>query len=183
LVQTAARNLAQQRLTDTVIGAPFRGKIQTRLIAPGTYVQPGQVLFSLVRTDKLRFRSSAPERYAHLLQVGQKVSVEFAFSGQVREGLVSRISPNIDPLNRSLPFEIDLDNSDGLLRSGLFGEATIELDPRAESISIPLKSLRRFAGVGTTRDDRIEIKSGVGEGDILIEDAEQGRAGKYAESP
>jgi hypothetical protein len=102
-------------------------------------------------------------------------------------------------MSRSLVFEVDLDNSDGSLRSGLFGEATIELDPDAFGIAIPTKAILRFAGVdkvwkvvdgrvkeqvvllGSSRQDRVEIRTGVNAGDRLLGEADKGRPGKLAD--
>lgn len=196
-VQMAQRGLAHQRLNDTRVPSPFEGYIQSKNVAIGTFVQAGQPLLTLVRNQKLRFRASVPERYAHQLKVGQRVDVRFDLSNQVREGTVSRISPNLDPMNRSLGFEVDLDNADQSLRSGLFGEATIEIAPEAKSLAIPTNTLQRFAGVdkvwkvvdgkvkeqvvlvGAARDGWIEIQKGIQSGDILVQDSEKGKPGKW----
>jgi len=196
-VQTALKNLAQQRLEETKVYTPMDSQVQSKLISVGTYVQPGQPLLSLLRTSKLRFRSSVPERYAHQIQVGQKVTLQFDMSGQTREAVVSRINAELDAMNRSLGFEVDIDNSDDSLKSGFFGEATIELDAEAKSIALPLASVQRFAGidkvwkvidgkvkeqvvlVGATRGSMAEIRSGVKEGEMLFQEASQGKAGSF----
>jgi len=196
-VQTALKNLAQQRLEETKVYTPMDSQVQSKLISVGTYVQPGQPLLSLLRTSKLRFRSSVPERYAHQIQVGQKVTLQFDMSGQTREAVVSRINAELDAMNRSLGFEVDIDNTDDSLKSGFFGEATIELDAEAKSIALPLASVQRFAGidkvwkvidgkvkeqvvlVGATRGSMVEIRSGVKEGEMLFQEASKGKAGSF----
>ena len=196
-VQTALKNLAQQRLEETKVYTPMDSQVQSKLISVGTYVQPGQPLLSLLRTSKLRFRSSVPERYAHQIQVGQKVTLQFDMSGQTREAVVSRINAELDAMNRSLGFEVDIDNTDDSLKSGFFGEATIELDAEAKSIALPLASVQRFAGidkvwkvidgkvkeqvvlVGATRGSMAEIRSGVKEGEMLFQEASKGKAGSF----
>ena len=200
-VQTALKNLAYQRLEETKVFAPMDSQVQSKLISVGTYVQPGQSLLSLLRVSKLRFRSSVPERYAHQIEVGQKVTMKFDLSGQTREAVVSRINAELDAMNRSLGFEVDVDNTDDSLKSGFFGEATIELDADAKSIAIPLASVQRFAGidkvwkvvdgkvkeqvvlVGATRDSMVDIRSGVKEGDMLLKDATKGKVGTFLASP
>jgi RND family efflux transporter MFP subunit len=196
-VQTALKNLAQQRLEETKVYAPMDSQVQSKLVSVGTYVQPGQPLLSLLRTSKLRFRSSVPERYAHQIQVGQKVMLQFEMSGQAREAVVSRINAELDAMNRSLGFEVDIDNTDDSLKSGFFGEATIELDADAKSIALPLASVQRFAGidkvwkvvdgkvkeqvvlVGATRGSLVDIRSGVKEGEMLLQDASKGKIGTF----
>lgn len=198
-VQTAQRDLAYEQLRETKVTSPFEGVVQARMVAPGTFVQAGQSLLAIVRNKQLRFRTSVPERYAHMLKVGQRLTINFDLSGQIREGTVSRINPNLDPTNRSLGYEVDLDNSDDSLRSGLFGEAVIELDPTAKTIAIPQRSVLRFAGVdkvwkvneegevaekvvllGAKRGDLVEIKNGLSEGETILLDASVGAKGKWA---
>lgn len=196
-VQSAQRDLAHEQLRETKVSSPFEGTVQSRSVSPGTFVQAGQALLSVVRTKQLRFRTSVPERYAHLLKIGQRIAIHFDLSDQVREGTVSRINPNLDPSNRSLGFEVDIDNSDGRLRSGLFGEAVLELDPEAKAIAVPEKSILRFAGVdkvwkikdgqviegvvllGQKRGDMIEVKSGLQAGEIILQEAARGEKGKW----
>jgi multidrug efflux pump subunit AcrA (membrane-fusion protein) len=129
------------------------------------------------------------------------VTLQFELSGQTREAVVSRINPELDAMNRSLGFEVDIDNADDSLRSGFFGEATIELDPEAKSIALPISSIQRFAGidkvwkvvdgkvkeqvvlVGMTRGSMVEIRKGATTGDVLLQDASQGKTGNFQASP
>jgi RND family efflux transporter MFP subunit len=201
--QTAQWELAKQNLVDTVIRAPFAGMIQRREIAVGSYVQPGQPLFTLVRVDPVRFRSAVPERHAHRLQLGQEVRISLALSRQQRSAKITRISPTLDPLNRCLTFEATIENADHSLRAGLFAEADVVLDSHASAIVIPQASLLRFAGVdkvwkiegeevreqivrlGRQEAGRCEILDGLQAGDRILRDATAGRTGRYrpADSP
>lgn len=196
-VQTALLELAQQRLVDTTIKAPFSGIVQSRSLAPGTYVQAGQSLITIAKVSTLRFRGSVPERYAQRLQIGQKLKIVSDLGKQTREVTVSRISPTIDPMNRSLVFEADIDNADGKLRSGLFAEGMLDIDPTAKAIVIPTESLVRFAGVdkvwtivdgklkeqvvsvGRIDGDRVEITQGLIEGTQLLKRARDGKVAKF----
>jgi len=198
-VQSAVRDLAKQRLGETTIRAPFTGVIESRVIATGTYIQAGQALMTIARTSVLRFRGSVPERYAQQIQIGQSISLDFDLSDQQRTVLITRISPSLDPANRSLTFEASIDNSDGKLRSGLFAEGLIVIDPEAKATVIPLSALVRFAGVdkvwkivngklveqyvslGRQESDLIEIQSGVTVGDQLLLNGKDGRLGVFIE--
>ena len=197
-VQMALSKLAHQRLTDTQVLAPFEGYVQAKTVAVGSYVQVGQSLLTLVKNQNLRFRSSVPERHAHELRVGQKVALRLDLSGQQRMGTIARINPNLDPVSRSLGFEVDVENADQSLRSGLFAEAVVEINPSAQGLVLPASAVQRFAGVdkvwkvvdgnvreqvvqlGDSRNDRVKVVSGIASGDILIERGEQGRVGRWA---
>jgi RND family efflux transporter MFP subunit len=195
-VQTAQLGLARQNLVDTIVRAPFSGIIQGRQVAVGTYVQPGHSLLTLVSESPLRFRAAIPERYAHLLQVGQKVRLQIDLSKQSREVEITRISPTLDPMSRSLAFEAIVENRDQSLRSGLFAEAEVILDPNATAIVVPNAAIVRFAGVdkvwkvegdsvraqtillGKIEGDRSEILAGIKAGDRILADGSQGRVGR-----
>lgn len=196
-VQSAARDLAHQRLSETSVLAPFKGAIESRLVATGTYVQAGQPLMSIAKTTVLRFRGSVPERFAQQLKIGLQIELKFELSDQVRTVSITRISPSLDQMNRSLVFEAIIDNQDGRLRSGLFSEGIIQMDADSKAIVIPNSALVRFAGVdkvwkvidgklkeqvvglGRKNGDMIEIRSGVSNGDQLLLDGKDGKVGQF----
>ena len=194
-VQASVLQLAQQQLSDTVIYAPLAGVVLNRTASVGTYVQAGQPIAELAKVSPLRFRGSVPERFAQQLRIGQTVRLTLA--GQTIQTRVARISPALDPLNRSLVFEADVPNDDNALRSGLFGQAEIVIDERSTAIAIPSSALVRFAGVdkvwqvadgrvsevivqvGREIDGRIEIVDGLSSGQHVLQAGAAGRAGEY----
>ncbi len=194
-VQSAQLALAKQQLEDTVVVAPLDGVVLNRLVAIGTYLQVGQPVIELAKTNVLRFRASVPERFAQQLRVGQRVRL--TVGGQLQESTVERISPALDPLSRSLIFEALIPNTDNLLRSGLFAQAEIILDEDATAIAIPTSALVRFAGIdkawrvtagkvseavlqiGREVDGLIEVQQGLNVGDQILIKGAGGRAGKY----
>ena len=195
-VQTALRSLAEQRLLDTNIVAPFKGRIQNRTVAIGSYVNVGQAMLELARTDVLRYRASVPERYASEIKIGQKVML--LLDGESpREIKITRISPALDSVSRSLMFEAEVPNSDGALRSGSFAQADVVLDDQSLALSIPSSSLVRFAGVqkvwrvtngkvsevvveiGDEENDQIKLLAGLTEGDTILLDGVTGGVGKF----
>lgn len=194
-VQASVLQLAQQQLSDTVIVAPLAGMVLSRSAAVGTYVQAGQPIAELSKVSPLRFRGSVPERFAQQLRVGQ--SVRLTLAGETRETQVARISPALDPLNRSLVFEADVPNDDNALRSGLFGQAEIVINEQSTAIAIPSSALVRFAGVdkvwrvadgrvseavvqvGREVDGRVEIVDGLTSGQQVLQIGASGKAGDY----
>ncbi|MCA9165062.1 MAG: efflux RND transporter periplasmic adaptor subunit [Planctomycetales bacterium] len=195
-VRAAELDLARQQLADAVCFAPFAASIQQRHVAPGTYVQVGNPLMTLVRTDTLRFRGAMPERHAHRLAVGQQVRLFIESIAEPVEATVTRISPTIDPMSRALTFEADVDNRAGRLRSGLFAEAEVIVDPRATALVLNAGAIQEFAGVekvwkmvngeareqviqtGERRSEAVTIVDGLQSGDIVLTDASIGRVAR-----
>jgi RND family efflux transporter MFP subunit len=194
-VRGAELSVAQQRLTDTAILSPFEGVIQQRHVAPGSYVQVGDPIVTLVRTRTLRFRGTIPERHAHRLAIGQQVTLTIESVPEPQIAQITRISPTVDELTRALMFEAEVANEDGSLRTGLFAEAEVIVDPAAEALVVPASAVTEFAGaekvwkvvdgvakeqiVETARrtEEFIEISGGLAIGDVILAD---GAAGKVA---
>lgn len=192
-VQASTLAVARQHLADTVIVAPFEALVQERHVAPGTFVQVGSPLVTLARTSRLRFRGTMPERHAHRLALGQEVVLRIEGVVPPRQAVVTRISPALDELTRSLTFEAALDNADGSLRSGLFAEAEVVVDPHSTALVVPRSAVVRFAGaekvwkvvagqtqeqlIQTGRQDAqwLEVVSGLSAGDQVLVDGSQGR--------
>lgn len=205
-VREAELQLARQRLEDAVIRAPLDGYVRMRNVAPGTYLSVGQSIAVVVRTSTLRFQGTVPERYAQQLRVGLPVQMQIESVAEPRTAVVSRVSPALDPQSRALAFEAEIDNPQGELRSGLFVEAEVVVDPSAEALVIPHSALVEFAGVqkvwkvvdgvateqqvlcGTRRPAGCEVIDGLAAGDQILRDGSTGRhaiviAENVAEAP
>lgn len=190
--------VAKQMLADSTIKAPFDGIVSQRLIAKGEYVQAGQALVDLIRTDRLRFTAGVPERQASKIHNGQKVEVFLPGLENPLITQISRTSPLVTLSSRSLLIEADVANPEMKLQAGLFAEADIIINADAEALTVPAKSVAEFAGVQkvwrvrdgkaeevpivTGRKDpkRIEVLSGLEAGDIVVKHYTEGHAGEIA---
>ncbi len=195
-VRAAELSVAEQRLADTTIVAPFDGHIQRRHVGPGSYVQAGSPIVTLVRTSTLRFRGTIPERHAHRLAIGQQITLRFESGGEPQAAEITRISPGVDEMNRSLEFEAEVNNDAGTLRAGLFAEADVIVDAQAQALVIPPAAIAEFAGVekvwklvdGVAQEEpvrtarrsqeAVEIVSGLARGDTILIDASQGQVAR-----
>jgi RND family efflux transporter MFP subunit len=194
-------SLAQQRLEDTVIKAPFDGLVQERHVGRGSFVQIGEPIVTLVRTGKLRFRGFMPERHAHRLAIGEQLTLRIEGADAALAAKVTRISPSVDESSRSLAFEAEVDNTSGILRTGLFAQAEVVVDPNARAILIPPSAVTEFAGTekvwkvveGVAREQivqtahrgekEIEIIRGLAAGDQILLDATQGQIARIDPTP
>lgn len=196
-VREAELSLARERLADTEIKSPFDGFVQEKRVSPGTYVRVGDPVATIVRTDRLRFRGTIPERYALSLTAGQPVELKIESVHSPLTVQVSRISPAVDLSSRALVFEATVDNSDGALRSGLFAEASVVTDPNSTAIIIPASALVEFAGAekvwkitngevreqqvltGTRRPEGIEILQGLSADDEILLEGMAGMTARF----
>lgn len=190
--------LARQHLEDAVLRAPFDGTVEQRHVAPGVYLQTGDPVVTLVRTNPIRFRAGVPERAAFQVHLGQPVHVQVEGETRGLSGKIDRISPALDLASRSLTVEVSLANPEGRLRAGLFAEGEIVVADDAQALAVPRAAVAEFAGVekvwvikdGQAREVRIrtgrrestlvEIVEGLSAGDLVAADARTARSGPVA---
>ncbi len=166
--------LAQKRRQDAQLTAPFAGRIEARHAARGSYLPAGALVVTLLRADPLRLRLRVPERQAQRVAVGQHVS--FSVDGEVdgsvggigaHRAVVRRLGPSIDLVDRTLLVEAEVQNADGVLRSGSFCRATIESGVMRAAVAVPKSAIASFAGVdrvycvqdGRIKDALVELGS------------------------
>lgn len=192
-VRSVALAVAKQRLEDAVIRAPFDGYVESRRVAPGSYISAGAAVVSLTRTDPIWFRGTLPERYVAQLTTGLQISVRIQSLSQPVTATITRISPSLDLATRSLAFEARIDNPQQQFRSGLFAQADVVLNAESQSLIVPESAVSDFAGTekvwklvngvaqqfeiatGVRRNGFVEIVEGLTNGDHILVDASIGR--------
>ncbi|RTZ39973.1 efflux RND transporter periplasmic adaptor subunit [Candidimonas sp. SYP-B2681] len=185
-VQQAAAALAKAHLDKTAIRAPFDGLIGLRNVSVGDYVSPGIDLVTVESIDPLKVDFRIPEHFLGQVREGIKLALRFdALPGQTREGVVGAISPLVDVGGRSLLLRANVPNTDGALRPGMFARVQLQfaddqalvvpetaLVPSGESqyvFRVEQGRVKRLAvGVGQRREGKVEITSGVQEGDKIV---------------
>jgi RND family efflux transporter MFP subunit len=164
--------LAQKKVNDSVIRAPFSGQIKERTVSPGQYLKVQTPVMVIVNNDPLRVRLKVPEKMAAWVREGQLVSVAVeAYSDRTFSGKITRINPSVDPQTRSFEVEALIDNRERLLKPGFFVKASIPSDNVVDALFVPHTAPIYVYGVykifvigGDTIEER-EIKLGERTGD------------------
>ncbi|HEU4389802.1 MAG TPA: efflux RND transporter periplasmic adaptor subunit, partial [Blastocatellia bacterium] len=134
----ASLALAEKKLTDAVIRAPFAGQIKERTVTPGQYLKVQTPVMIIVNVDPLRVRLKVPEKMAGWVKTGQVVTVSVeAYPERSFGGKVSRINPSVDQQTRSFEVEALIDNRDGALKPGFFVKARIPSEKLESALLIP----------------------------------------------
>jgi multidrug efflux pump subunit AcrA (membrane-fusion protein) len=187
--RSASVALAEKKLRDAVIRAPFAGQVKQRLVSPGQYVKVETPVMVIVDNDPLRVRLKVPEKMAGWVAVGQPVAVQVeAYPDRRFQGRISRINPSVEPQTRTFEIEALIENRDGTLKPGFFARATIASSHVDEALLVPQEALRYLYGVYkvyTVDQGRLketEVKLGARDGD-LVEIAEGVRAGARVAVP
>ena len=121
-------------VADTRALAPTTGVVARRNVENGEHVARGADMFTVVRADVLELAASVPARQASEIRVGQ--AVHFAAGGHDLDGRVARISPTIDPTNRSITVYVQVPNAAGALKGNAF--ATGRIVSRTVDGAVPL---------------------------------------------
>jgi multidrug efflux pump subunit AcrA (membrane-fusion protein) len=146
--RSASVALAEKKLRDALIRAPFAGQVKERMVSPGQYVRVETPIMVIVDNDPLRVRLKVPERMAGWVAVGQAVTVRVeAYPDRTFEGEISRINPSVEPQSRTFELEALLKNQDGKLKPGFFARASVASSHVDEALLIPQEALRYLYGV------------------------------------
>jgi membrane fusion protein (multidrug efflux system) len=110
---------ARARFEDTVIRAPFNGRVGLRRVSVGTLISPGDVITTLDDTSVIKLDFSVPENFLATLREGLAVRATApAFPGRAFSGTLASIDSRVDMNTRSVMVRALLSNEDGALRPG-----------------------------------------------------------------
>lgn len=129
-------------VNDCVLRAPFAGEISSRLADPGTFVRPGSSVVTLIDRSTLRLAFEVPEVDFGEVRVGTPLKVALLAGGAEREVAVSRVSPEADPVTRTIHVEADLGNDDAALPAGTTAEIFVEVGAPRRVTRVPLVAAR-----------------------------------------
>jgi RND family efflux transporter MFP subunit len=150
--------LAEKRLDDATVRAPFDGAIEKRMAAPGQYITPNTPIVNLVKTNPLRLRVEVPESAASEVKIGSRLTfVTDAAPGLQFRAVVRELNPSLEARSRSLTAEGRLANPDPRLRPGMFVTVNLALAEDRQAVLVPRDAIYRVAGltkVFTVRDGR-----------------------------
>jgi membrane fusion protein (multidrug efflux system) len=117
----AAVDAAESRLAETVVRAPFAGRVGLRRVSVGSLVGPTTVITTLDDTDPIKVDFEVSETAFSLLAEGLPIeATSAAWPDTVFLGRVVSIDTRIDPVSRTVTLRALLPNSDDLLRPGMF---------------------------------------------------------------
>lgn len=128
----------EESLANTEIRSPVYGVVVRRNIAVGVVAGGGTPAFEIANLSGLESRLFIPVRDWERVRVGQPVA--FRLSGDTREaarGVVSRISPQVDPVTGLGEVVVSLTERGSGIFQGALTEATIRVSTRDNVVVIP----------------------------------------------
>lgn len=153
-------------------------------------MMPGSTkVVTLIQCSKAWAEIELGEKLFSAARPGMPVTIKVdALEGKTFEGKLIRVAPQIDKKNRTFILKVEVDNSQWILRPGMFARAEINVSSDQDPMLIPGRAvqnldssgsgyvfvvkdgvaLRRKVMVGKTLQDKAEIVKGLTKGDLVI---------------
>lgn len=127
-------------LEDTRVLAPTSGVVSVRSVESGEHVSRGATMFTVVRYDVLELEAAVPARFAG--DVRPAMPVRFNAGGREMTGRVARVSPTINPANRSVTIYLQLPNPGSVLKGNTFATGRIVAKTINGTVTVPTSAIR-----------------------------------------
>ncbi|HYC42471.1 MAG TPA: efflux RND transporter periplasmic adaptor subunit [Noviherbaspirillum sp.] len=142
----AALDVAQKALTDTVVKAPISGQVSMRMVQPGEKVAVDNRLLDVVDLAQMELEAAVPAVDIGHVSLGQEVQVKVEGMPKALTGKVVRINPATQAGSRSIMVYIQVENPQGVLRVGMFGEAQLTTARKSGVLTVPQAAVHSDAG-------------------------------------
>ena len=180
---------AKENLENTTVVSPVNGVVQSVNVVVGDSVSVGTSIVTIVETDTLRVEGSISEYDLKNVKEGMKAVFTFEQLGLTLTGKVKRISPVAETSGgvTVIPVEFSFDQiPPSLVIPGLTCDVEIIIKEATSSFFVPKEAVSQdqngyyvmkqtpqgpqkvYVEVGEELNDKIEIKKGVSEGDVLL---------------
>ena len=125
-------------ISKKTIRAPFTGALGIRLVNLGEMLSVGDPIVSLQSLDPVFANFSLPQQHLTKIQNGLLVRIETdALPGQVLEGIITAINPQIEAATRNIMVQATVQNPELQLRPGMYVNITVLLPEQQDILAIP----------------------------------------------
>ncbi|WP_437204259.1 efflux RND transporter periplasmic adaptor subunit [Planctomicrobium sp. SH664] len=135
LLKQAEVDIANRRIERRRFRAPLAGLVVKVERQPGEWIQPGETLCRILRTDRLRAEGFVSLKDG-VIRPGQPVQLRLQLEGaplHVFSGVLSFVDPEVNPITGQYRVWAEIENPDEILRPGLRPEMLISPAPPATS--------------------------------------------------
>ena len=177
------------------IRAPFAGRLGIWQVNIGTTLDARRPLISLQSLTPVYVDFSLPQQELSKLKTGLAVQVTSdTYPGQKFDGVLTAINPDLDAVTRSVPLRATFENTNQLLRPGMFVRVEVVLPAEKDVLAIPSTAIlsapygdsvfliqpqitngktnlvvqQKFVRTGRSHGDFISVESGLNPGDQVV---------------
>ena len=180
--------IGQGNIGSLMIHSPANAVLIEKSIIQGARFAAGDTVLRLADLSTVWLIAHVPATSAGLVSVGQQALFQSpSLPGRNFEGRVSFIQPIIDPQTRTLAVRVELQNPDGNLRPGLFGDVMLSRETSSEALTVSRSAVLdsgvrqvvlvevgegRFEPrpvlLGERSGDRVEVLNGLHDGERVV---------------
>lgn len=173
------------------ISAPFSGRLGIRQVNLGQFINNGDPIVSLQSLDPIFVDFAFPQKWVSLVATGMAVEVEVdSHPETLFGGRITAIDPEVDVSTRTISLRATLDNPEGKLLPGMFGQVSVVLPEEKPQKVLPATAIvyasygdsvfvikekdgrkfveQEFVRVRDTRGDFVSITSGPEAGSTVV---------------
>lgn len=168
--------------------SPITGVVTARDYDPGDMYSSSKPIMQIMQINPLKVTIDISEQYFADVRNGMPVDIAVdLFPDKSFTGKVSLIYPTIDPATRTFKVEVSIPNGANTLRPGMFSRSTIKFGERnsvvVDDIAVQKqigsnekyvfvvidgKAERRTVNVGRLMGKKVEILSGINDGEQVV---------------
>ncbi|OGR57093.1 MAG: hypothetical protein A2X36_09770 [Elusimicrobia bacterium GWA2_69_24] len=174
------------RFEPAPVPSTLDGVVARLYLDQGQNVTPQTPVALVVDPSQILARVDVPERFAGRVRLGLALRVKVdAYPDRAFPGTVTRVSPVVDPATRSTLVEARIEDAEGRLRPGMFGEITLVLARAGGVLAVPAESVtdglgwalfvvqdgravKREVELGVRSDAFVEIRKGLAPGESVV---------------
>ena len=180
--------LAQINLRESTIVSPIDGIVTTKHVDEGNMVRIGDRIVTVADMKIVKVVVAVAEKYGGNIVVGMPAKIRVdTFADRVFDAQVYSVYPALDTQTHTIQVEIRLDNSEMLLKPGMFARVILVTQVQKEVIVVPRDVVlggkidepyvyvaengiahKRIVKLGITQADRCEITEGLKPGEKLV---------------
>jgi len=190
----------------TRLSAPVGGVVTRRWVEPGAAIAESGPVLTIANLRTLKIIANVSGAHSRDVRDGMKVEISsLEAPGMISQGKVMRVESRKAAEEPIAHVEIHVDNTKGIFRPGMTARALIPLEQREDALLLPRsavvaaqgrdhvyklagnRAMRQEITLGNQRDEEIEVKNGLKEGDLVVVDRlnllETGRSVRVLPAP
>ncbi|KPL15922.1 hypothetical protein AMJ74_00250 [candidate division WOR_3 bacterium SM1_77] len=180
------------------IRSPINGNVANIMVDVGAMVTPQAPVAVVMDYSSVQVVFNVAEANMNCINKNSRIGVGIdALPNETFQGIVSEITPVVDPMTRTLGVKATVNNSKKKLRPGMTARVTVNLGEKTDVLVIPKDALldgylfvvsdstaeRREVVAGIIGDKNIEIISGLKDGERVVVVGQQRLAGGEEVNP
>lgn len=174
-------------LKDTSVKSPIDGVISVVNIEEGEMASNTQPSMTIIDMDRVYVEINVTENMINDLYLGQEVVVEIpAVSNKDIVGKIDKLSPAADARTQLYSVSVYIENSDHIIKPGMFAKINLNTDVREDVIAIKSeavvqngaemvvyvvednKAVKKIVKTGLDTGDFVEIQEGISKGENIV---------------